>query len=155
MIPCGDASIDLPSHAIEQGISPSVPNSRRDDHELTSHLRIMAAPSITINGNIAEAAGQQEGGEHFQADASDSNYILLCCTERIQLTQSEELERLHVKDLVTGEQPLSGDQQAIRCPALKGGGGPEDFTSVPVEGNHLTREVAIRVEVVRDEHPVA
>ncbi|KAF1834714.1 subtilisin-like protein [Decorospora gaudefroyi] len=59
----------------------------------------MAAPSITVNGNIVEPAGQQEGGEHFQADASHSNYILLCCTERLQLNQSEELNRLHVKAL--------------------------------------------------------
>jgi serine protease AprX len=49
-----------------------------------------------INGHKLAAASQQEGGEHFAADASQSNYILLQCTAPLSVEQHTIVREYHV-----------------------------------------------------------
>lgn len=60
--------------------------------------------AITINGNLVEPTTQQEGGSHFAADASQSDYILIHCVGRLENEQYDELNRLQVSVLqyITG-----------------------------------------------------
>jgi serine protease AprX len=56
----------------------------------------MEAVSIRVNENIVHPAMQQEGGEHFAADAAHSDYLLIQCTKRLWPDEKKELKRLGV-----------------------------------------------------------
>jgi serine protease AprX len=70
----------------------------------------MAAAAISVNGNVVEPTAQQEGGSHFAADASHSNYLLIHCVDRLKSDQLEELKRLEVTVL----QYIAGDTYFCR-----------------------------------------
>jgi serine protease AprX len=52
-----------------------------------------------INGHKLAAVSQQEGGEQFVADASQSNYILLQCTAPLSVEQHAIVRKFHVEIL--------------------------------------------------------
>jgi serine protease AprX len=56
----------------------------------------MEAVSIRINENIVHPATQQEGGEHFAADAAHSDYLLIQCTKRLWPDEKIKLNELGV-----------------------------------------------------------
>src|SRR4051794_14886017 len=66
---------------------------------------MMEPATITLNGNVLHHASQKDGGEHFCADASHTNYLIIQSYGSLGSAQMEELEQRHV-DV---QQYFSGD----------------------------------------------